>query len=142
MLFSLNLTQFGIIEEEVHKDITELSDKDINKILRKENPELFVMLPDLQTKLKNLSTIIKPLGDDLKKSSHHNKPLSAVGEEYLDTKIQTYLNYCMMIGSYMLLKSEGKNVRDHPVMKYLVKARFDQRMENNVQNDDGQDGGS
>lgn len=83
------------------------------------------MLPDLQTKLKNLSTIIKALGDDLKKSSHHNKPLSAVGEEYLDTKIQTYLNYCMMIGSYMLLKSEGKNVRDHPVMKYLVKARFD-----------------
>lgn len=83
------------------------------------------MLPDLQTKLNNLSTLIKPLGDNLKKSSYQNKPLSAVGEEYLDTKIQTYLNYCMMIGSYMLLKSEGKNVRDHPVMKYLVKARFE-----------------
>ena len=39
--------QFGIMEEEVRKDIADLSDKDLQKLLRKENPELLVMLPDL-----------------------------------------------------------------------------------------------
>lgn len=107
------------MEEEVHKNISDLSDKDVQKILRKDNPELFVMLPDLQSKLKSLSSVIEPLAEDLKQPGK----LSAVGEEYADTKIQTTLNYCMLLGSYMLLKSENKNVRDHPIMRYLVKSR-------------------
>ena len=45
--------QFGIMEEEVRKDIADLSDKDLQKLLRKENPELLVMLPDLQKRLES-----------------------------------------------------------------------------------------
>lgn len=109
------------MEEEVHKSMADLSDKDVQKILRKEHPELLVMLPDLLSKLKSLSSVIPPLASNLKQ----NPPiLSSVGEEFTDTKIQSYLNYCLMLGSYMLLKSEKKNLQDHPIMHYLVKSRY------------------
>ena len=113
------------MEEEIHKNVADLSDKDIQKILRRESPELLVMLPDLQSKLQSLVPILKPFAEALTQQppSFHNQALSTVGEEYIDAKLQTYLNYCMMLGSYMLLKSERKNVRDHPIMNYLVKSR-------------------
>ena len=107
------------MEEEVHKNISDLSDKDVQKILRKDHPELFVMLPDLQSKLQSLSTTLQPLVDAL----HQPSSLSPLGEEYTDTKIQTYLNYCILLSNYLLLKSEQVSVREHPIMQALVKAR-------------------
>ena len=123
--FFLILLQFGIMEEEVRKNVADLSGDDIDKILRKSNPELFVLVPDLQSKLKALSSTIKPYAEGLHQDPpvYQNQVLSEVGEEYIDTKIQTYLNYCLMLGSYMLLKSDKKDVRNHPIMQYLVKAR-------------------
>ena len=123
--FFLILLQFGIMEEEVRKNVADLSGDDVDKILRKSNPELFVLVPDLQSKLKTLSSTIKPYAEGLHQDPpvYQNQVLSEVGEEYVDTKIQTYLNYCLMLGSYMLLKSDKKDVRNHPIMQYLVKAR-------------------
>ena len=106
------------MEEEVHKHISDLSDKDVQKILRKDNPELFVMLPDLQSKLQSLPATLQPLVDSLRQSS-----LSPLGEEYTDTKIQTYLNYCILLSTYLLLKSEQTSVREHPILQALVKSR-------------------
>ena len=48
------------MEEEVRKNVADLSGDDVDKILRKSNPELFVLVPDLQSKLKALSSTIKP----------------------------------------------------------------------------------
>lgn len=109
----------------MRKNVADLSGDDVDKILHKSNPELFVLVPDLQTKLKSLSSTIKPLAEGLKQDPpvYHNQVLSEVGEEFVDTKIQTTLNYCMMLASYMLLKSDKKDVRSHPIMQYLVKAR-------------------
>ena len=123
--FFLILLQFGIMEEEVRKNVADLSGDDVDKILRKSNPELFVLVPDLQSKLKTLSSTIKPYAEGLHQDPpvYQNQVLSEIGEEFVDTKIQTYLNYCLMLGSYMLLKSDKKDVRNHPIMQYLVKAR-------------------
>lgn len=123
--FFVILFQFGIMEEEVRKNVADLSGDDVDKILRKSNPELFVLVPDLQSKLKSLSSTIKPYAEGLHQDPpvYQNQVLSEIGEEFVDTKIQTYLNYCLMLGSYMLLKSDKKDVRNHPIMQYLVKAR-------------------
>ena len=109
--------QFGIMEEEVRKDIADLSDKDLQKLLRKENPELLVMLPDLQKRLESLKVDVKPLVD----SNGH--PISEVGTKIVDCKTQLHLNYCMMLLSYMFLKAENQDVKEHPVMPLLVKSR-------------------
>ena len=113
------------MEEEVRKNVADLSGDDVDKILRKSNPELFVLVPCLQSKLKTLTSKIKPYAEGLHQEPpvYQNQVLSEIGEEFVDTKIQTYLNYCLMLGSYMLLKSDKKDVRNHPIMQYLVKAR-------------------
>lgn len=49
------------MEEEVRKDVKDLSEKELLKILRKESPEVLVMLPELQTRLKALVSDLQPV---------------------------------------------------------------------------------
>lgn len=114
------------MEEEVRKDIADLSDKDLQKLLRKENPELLVMLPDLQKRLESLKVDVKPLVDSARKEPGelpNGHPISEVGTKIVDCKTQLHLNYCMMLLSYMFLKAENQDVKEHPVMPLLVKSR-------------------
>jgi succinate dehydrogenase/fumarate reductase flavoprotein subunit len=48
---------------------------------------------------------------------------TAEGISYLDAKHLLMLSYCINIVFYLLLKSEGKPVRDHPVVLRLVEIR-------------------
>ena len=114
------------MEEEVRKDIADLSDKDLQKLLRKENPELLVMLPDLQKRLESLKVDVKPLVDSARKEPGelpNGHLISEIGTKVVDCKTQLQLNYCMMLLSYMLLKAEKQDVKEHPVMPLLVKSR-------------------
>lgn len=114
------------MEEEVHKDIASLSDKEMHKLLRKESPELLVMLPDLQKKLHSLVDEIQPQVNTSQKEPAtlpDGRPLSSLGKQVIDCHSQVQLNYCMMLLSYMLLKSERKDVKEHPIMPLLVKSR-------------------
>lgn len=60
---------------------------------------------------------------------HHHQGGPAAGrvtEEgvaYLEVKQQLLLNYCINLTYYLLLKAEGKPVRDHPVMVQLLELR-------------------
>lgn len=115
------------MEEEVRKDIADLSDRDLQKLLRKENPELLVMLPDLQKRLESLVTTVKPLVDSARKEPGelpNGRPISEIGKQFVDCKAQLQLNYCMMLLSYMLLKADKQNVKEHPIMPLLVKSRY------------------
>lgn len=33
-------------------------------------------------------------------------------------------NYCLLISMYLLLKAEGNDVREHPVLKQLVRTKY------------------
>lgn len=45
------------------------------------------------------------------------------GVSYLEAKFHLLLSYCINICFYLLRKSEGKNVQDHPVIHQLVRTR-------------------
>ena len=45
------------------------------------------------------------------------------GQSYLEAKYQAMLTYCINIAFYLLLKARGISVKDHPVIKELVKVR-------------------
>ena len=48
---------------------------------------------------------------------------TAEGISYLEAKHLLLLNYCMCIVFYLLLKAEGRPVREHPVIVRLVELR-------------------
>ena len=44
--------------------------------------------------------------------------------QYLEVKQQILLAYCTNMVFYLILKSEGKSVRAHPVMRQLLELRY------------------
>lgn len=48
---------------------------------------------------------------------------TAEGVSYLEAKYLLLLHYCIHLVFYVLLKAEGRPVRDHPVIARLVEIR-------------------
>ncbi|XP_020623667.1 something about silencing protein 10-like [Orbicella faveolata] len=55
------------------------------------------------------------------------------GADYLELKHQLYLNYCVNIGFYLLLKARQTSVRDHPVIERLVQYKKVRKTKNQIQ---------
>ena len=114
------------MEEEIRKDVSDLSEEDLQKLLRKESPELLVMLPDLWSRLQSLCAEVGPWSEGVHGSPPRvdGKELSGTGIDFGDCKTQVTLNYCLLLLTYMLLKSERRDVRQHPLMPLLVRSRY------------------
>ncbi|KAK8796801.1 hypothetical protein WA588_000927 [Blastocystis sp. NMH] len=117
---------FGIMEEEVRKDVKDLSEKELLKILRKESPEVLVMLPELQTRLKALVSDLQPVIQSASKDPAElpsGERLSATGKRVVECRTQVELGYPVVLLSYLLLKTEQRDLKEHPATRLLVKAR-------------------
>jgi len=82
-------------------------------------PELLGLLSEFKTHLTALSSRVHPVLHKLSDGSVATEN----GLSYLEAKSQAILTYCINIAFYLLLKSEGQSVKDHPVIAQLVRVR-------------------
>lgn len=106
--------------------MNDLSEKELLKILRKESPELLVMLPELQTRLKALVSDLQPMVQSASKEPAElpsGERLSSTGKRVVECRTQVSLAYPVVLLSYLLLKAERRDLKEHPATSLLVKAR-------------------
>ena len=122
-------SQFGIAEEEVHKDLSSLSDEELRKLVRKESPEVSVMLSDALRRLRSFSSSVAPCASALRSASPSvgGRALSSLGVDLADCSAQLALNYLLLLLNYLLLKAERRALRRHPLTAQLLRARYARR---------------
>eukprot|EP00742_Colponemidia_sp_Colp-10_P005701 GILJ01006094.1.p1 GENE.GILJ01006094.1~~GILJ01006094.1.p1 ORF type:complete len:583 (-),score=152.42 GILJ01006094.1:122-1870(-) len=118
-LNSISLQMDGIAVETVKKDTTKLSETDKLKIVKRDSPELLQLLQEFKGKIEELKSQIEPLTTRVK----NNELLTAKGVSYLEVKLHLLLTYCINLSFYLVLKAEGKSIKDHPVIGQLVHIR-------------------
>eukprot|EP01080_Neovahlkampfia_damariscottae_P011170 gene11170-3991_t len=110
--------------EEEEEEIDQKNEKKLTKEeklekIMKESPEMIELVSDLKDKLKTIKEHLLPLIKQVKDGELVTKE----GLSYLEEKYHLLLNYCIDIVFYLLLKSSGKSVKDHPVISQLVELR-------------------
>eukprot|EP00850_Spirogloea_muscicola_P009950 SM000057S18380 [mRNA] locus=s57:229161:234186:- [translate_table: standard] len=106
--------------ERVEKDPTLLTEQERMEVVMSDAPELVGLLGELRESLDELRTRVQPLLERVRSGEH----ATAGGLGYLEAKRLLLLAYCQCIVFYLLLKSEGRSVRDHPVISRLVELRL------------------
>ncbi|PKU65051.1 hypothetical protein MA16_Dca004666 [Dendrobium catenatum] len=104
--------------EEIKKDLSALSKAEQMDVVYSSAPELVSLLSELNTSVDQLQQV-KPLACKLVREGKDQ----ARGMDYLELKQIVLLTYCQAISFYLLLKSEGHPVRDHPVIARLVEIK-------------------
>uniref|UniRef100_A0A803LP74 Sas10 C-terminal domain-containing protein n=1 Tax=Chenopodium quinoa TaxID=63459 RepID=A0A803LP74_CHEQI len=103
--------------EDVKKDLNALSRDEQMDVVYSSAPELVGLLAELNDATKQLETHVNPLLSKVRKGENAKKE----GLHYLEVKKLLLLAYCQAITFYLLLKSEGQPIRDHPVIARLMK---------------------
>ncbi|XP_022743119.1 something about silencing protein 10-like isoform X2 [Durio zibethinus] len=102
--------------EKVKKDLNALSKEEQMDVVHSSAPELIGLLSELNAALEELESKVNPV---LRKAKE-GKIFLEGGMRYLEVKQILLLAYCQAITFYLLLKSEGQPVRDHPVLGRIV----------------------
>ncbi|KAL3506834.1 hypothetical protein ACH5RR_032216 [Cinchona calisaya] len=105
--------------EEVKKDINALTREEQMDVVYSSSPELVGLLSELNDALEQLENKLNPL---LSKIGDGHNAIKG-GMHYMEMKRLLLLSYCQAITFYLLLKSEGQPVRDHPVISRLVEIK-------------------
>ncbi len=84
-----------------------------------EAEEVRALVEELQKMLAEVETNVEPLVQSAKRGEY----LTEEGISYLDTKYILLLSYCLNLVFYLLMKAEGKSIKDHPVVMRLVEIR-------------------
>lgn len=109
----------SILVEEVKKDVSALSKEEQMNVVMSDAPELVGLLTELRESSSELHNKIEPLLVKVKECSNGNKG----GLRFLEAKRILLLSYVQSILFYLLMKSEGRSVRDHPIIARLVEIR-------------------
>ncbi|XP_030492048.2 protein THALLO [Cannabis sativa] len=109
----------GTDYEEVKKDLSALSKEELMDVLFSSAPELVGLLSELNDATDQLENKVDPLLNKVK----NGEIMLEGGVRYLELKKLLLLSYCQAITFYLILKSEGQPVRDHPVLARLVEIR-------------------
>ncbi|WIA21610.1 hypothetical protein OEZ85_000794 [Tetradesmus obliquus] len=109
----------GVEVETVAKDLGALTAEEQLAVVMADAPELLSLLEELKACLAEVRSRVGPL---LREVSAGGLATSA-GLSYLEAKHLLLLQYCMCIVAYLMLKAEGRSVKDHPVIGRLVQLR-------------------
>ncbi|KAF6154654.1 hypothetical protein GIB67_000538 [Kingdonia uniflora] len=104
---------------EFDKDLNSVSLEEQMDVLDRNAPELVDLLADLSDAVDQLENNVNPLLNKAKGKSDVTKG----GIRYLEVKQHLLLLYCQAISFYLVLRSEGHQVHDHPVQGRLVEIK-------------------
>ncbi|KAL9245001.1 hypothetical protein vseg_018711 [Gypsophila vaccaria] len=107
------------IYKEVKKDLNSMSKDEQMDAVYSSAPELAGLLAELNDAFNDLETQVNPLLGKVKKVVNAKNE----GKNYLEVKQLLLHAYCQAIVFYLLLKSEGHPVRDHPVIARIVEIK-------------------
>ncbi|XP_008460013.1 protein THALLO isoform X1 [Cucumis melo] len=105
--------------QEITKDVNALTREEQMDVLSSSAPELIGLLSELNEAVDQLENKVNPI---LNKVQNGQIAVGG-GLQYLELKQGILLSYCQAITFYLLLKSEGQAVRDHPVIARLVEIK-------------------
>ncbi|KAH0713850.1 hypothetical protein KY289_009809 [Solanum tuberosum] len=108
----------GTAYEEVQKDLNALTKEEQMDVVYSSAPELVGLLSELGEALEQLDNKVNPLFNKI-----NGKTMIKGGMHYIEVEKLLLLSYCQAISFYLLLKSEGQPVRDHPVISRLVEIK-------------------
>ena len=109
--------------EKLTRDVSKLTKSQRLDMIRLEAPEMLGLVDELNERVFELKNRILPVAECIKKASKL-KPVDDDLAKYMEVKQQLLLSYCINTVFYLILKSEGKSVKSHPVMKQLLTLRY------------------
>ncbi|XP_047976227.1 something about silencing protein 10 [Salvia hispanica] len=109
----------GMSYEIVKKDLNALTKQEQMDVVYSSAPELIGLLSELKDSLDQLENKVNPLAEKIKGQESGKKGTM----HYIEVKQLLLQSYCQAITFYLLLKSEGQPVRDHPVVSHLVEIK-------------------
>ena len=90
------------------------------ELLAIDSPELLGIVDEVRTMNTELNDVVIPLHDFLVESDYGETSEGHELQEFLRCKRNLLQSYCTNVLFLMLLKSEGENIRSHPVMRQLL----------------------
>ena len=106
--------------ESVARDMAGLSEEQLKRAVAADAPELLHLLGDFKETLRDARTRVAPLLSAARQAQL--QPES--GMKLLQVKLQLMLSYATNIGFYLMLKAQGRAVREHPVIDALLRHRL------------------
>ncbi|GBE60269.1 Sas10 C-terminal domain-containing protein, putative [Babesia ovata] len=105
---------------ELPPDFYQLSDADKRKYLEDEHPEFMALLKEFKEKAEVTNEQVLKIVNDMGVSKKCTKD----GMEYLDVRNELMLMYVTYLSYYLLLKTHGVPVENHPVINRLLEIRI------------------
>ncbi len=105
--------------ERAPRDASKLSKQQRLEMVAADSPEVLSLLEELEDKVRQVREGVRPL---LEQMREHELPTDQ-GVSFLEAKQHLLLSYCANVAFFLLLKAEGRAVKDHPVVQQLVHLR-------------------
>lgn len=118
----------------VKADLSTLTTKQKQQLLKKDSPEFKGLVEELNLKLEESYNELEPITEELKSKK---VPDSHPIYNFIRLKNQLHLTYATNITFYLLLKASQKPIKNHPILKRLVQlkellAKLDEKYEEHI----------
>jgi U3 small nucleolar RNA-associated protein 3 len=110
--------------EKLTKDVSKMSKQQKIDLIAEQSPELLTIVRELRERVEELQTRVSPVKHVVAVALELNMKVDDDLVDYLDVKQQLLLAYCTNVVFYLYMKSLGKSVRTHPVMRQLLRLRY------------------